>query len=139
MLCSVYTTIAGEYCDPPFCTPIGIHYGWNTPLILAKIGHVFLSYPAKASWFFERPARPLTITTSKIMFFCTKTIQLYSYIARNCRPMLIFVYGNSIKLIAPLSSYANFYMGIALNWLLYCRLMLIFYFHLSILLYLFHK
>ena len=23
MLCSVYTTIAGEYCDPPFCTPIG--------------------------------------------------------------------------------------------------------------------
>ena len=22
MLCSVYTTIAGEYCDPPFCTPI---------------------------------------------------------------------------------------------------------------------
>ncbi len=24
MLCSVYTTIAGEYCDPPFCTPISI-------------------------------------------------------------------------------------------------------------------
>ena len=24
MLCSVYTTIAGEYCDPGFCTPIGI-------------------------------------------------------------------------------------------------------------------
>ena len=23
MLCSVYTTIAGEYCDPGFCTPIG--------------------------------------------------------------------------------------------------------------------
>ena len=23
MLCSVYTTIAGEYCDPPCCTPIG--------------------------------------------------------------------------------------------------------------------
>ena len=23
MLCSVYTTIAGEYCDPPFWTPIG--------------------------------------------------------------------------------------------------------------------
>ena len=26
MLCSVYTTIAGEYCDPPFCTPIGMMY-----------------------------------------------------------------------------------------------------------------
>ena len=25
MLCSVYTTIAGEYCDPPFCTPIGLN------------------------------------------------------------------------------------------------------------------
>ena len=24
MLCSVYTTIAGEYCDPGFCTPIGL-------------------------------------------------------------------------------------------------------------------
>ena len=23
MLCSVYTTIAGEYCDPGFWTPIG--------------------------------------------------------------------------------------------------------------------
>ena len=23
MLCSVYTSIAGEYCDPGFCTPIG--------------------------------------------------------------------------------------------------------------------
>ena len=23
MLCSVYTTIAGEYDGPPFCTPIG--------------------------------------------------------------------------------------------------------------------
>ena len=24
MLCSVYTTIAGEYDGPPFCTPIGV-------------------------------------------------------------------------------------------------------------------
>ena len=26
MLCSVYTTIAGEYDGPGFCTPIGMTY-----------------------------------------------------------------------------------------------------------------
>ena len=31
MLCSVYTTIAGEYDGPGFCTPIGINSGPVVP------------------------------------------------------------------------------------------------------------
>ncbi len=39
MLCSVYTTIAGEYCDPGFCTPIGscAVNTWNTSLVVKII------------------------------------------------------------------------------------------------------
>ena len=36
MLCSVYTTIAGEYDGPPFCTPIGI-YADNSNVINIEI------------------------------------------------------------------------------------------------------
>ena len=36
MLCSVYTSIAGEYDGPPFWTPIGTQYYWYKIQVCCK-------------------------------------------------------------------------------------------------------